>query len=67
MYHKILKKLIYSNKTLIMPDTHDPISARTIERSGFKAVQCSGYSISIAAARTIELIFQEQKNIQITL
>ena len=37
---KELKKLILSKETLVMPDAYDPISARLIERTGFKAVQC---------------------------
>ncbi|MCE5213595.1 MAG: isocitrate lyase/PEP mutase family protein [Methanobacterium sp.] len=45
----ILRKLINSDQTLIMPDAYDPISAKLIENTGFKAVQCSGYSFSIAA------------------
>lgn len=44
-----LKKLINSDKTLIMPDAFNPISAQLIEKAGFKAVQCSGYSFSLAA------------------
>ena len=52
---KQLKELIVSNEPLIMPDAYDPISARLIEKSGFKAVQCSGYSYSIAAAKNNEI------------
>jgi len=32
-----------------MPNAYDPISARMIEKTGFRAVQCSGYSFSIRA------------------
>ena len=32
-----------------MPDAYNPVSAQLIEKSGFKAVQCSGYSFAISA------------------
>ena len=38
----LLRALITSPKTLVMPDAYDPLSARLIESVGFKAVQCSG-------------------------
>ena len=47
---KLLRDLILDKETLIMPNAYDPISARMIEKAGFKAVQCSGYSFSIQAA-----------------
>jgi len=61
-----LKNLIISDDTLIMPDAYDPISARIIEKSGFKAIQCSGYSYSIAAARNQEIDISLEENIQLT-
>ena len=63
---KELKKLLLSKETLIMPDAYDPISAKLIERTGFKAIQCSGYSFSIAAARKKEMDISRLENIQIT-
>jgi 2-methylisocitrate lyase-like PEP mutase family enzyme len=33
----------------VMPDAYDPLSARIIEKLGFKAVQCSGFSMALAA------------------
>ena len=63
---KQLKELIVSNKTLIMPDAYDPISARLIEKSGFKAVQCSGYSYSISAAKNSEIDISRTANVDIT-
>ena len=63
---KELKKLLSSRETLIMPDAYDPISAKIIEKSGFKAVQCSGYSFSIAAARRKEIDISRYENIEIT-
>lgn len=43
-----LRELLAHEKPLIMPDAYDPLSAKLIEKSGFKAVQCSGYSFSIS-------------------
>jgi 2-methylisocitrate lyase-like PEP mutase family enzyme len=63
---KQLKELIVSNETLIMPDAYDPISARLIEKSGFKAVQCSGYSYSIADAKNSEIDISRADNVDIT-
>lgn len=60
---KKLKKLLNSGKTLIMPDAYDPISARLIEKAGFKAVQCSGYSFSIAAGYKKEINMTLDENI----
>jgi len=65
-HSKELKKLLSSGKTLIMPDAYDPISARLIEKSGFKAVQCSGYSFSIAAAKKKEIDISRSENVEIT-
>ena len=50
-----LKELLNSKETLVMPDAYDPLSARIIEQAGFKAVQCSGYSFSLAACRKQEI------------
>ncbi len=63
---KELRKLISSGETFIIPDAYDSISARLIEISGFKAVQCSGYSFSIAAARKKEIDISRPENVQIT-
>lgn len=45
---KILKQLLNSRETLVMPDAYDPISAKIIEYAGFSAIQCSGFSYSIS-------------------
>ncbi len=45
-----LRELIQAKDTLVMPDAFDPVSARIIERLGFKAVQCSGFSMDEIAA-----------------
>ncbi|AEG19222.1 isocitrate lyase/PEP mutase family protein [Methanobacterium paludis] len=63
---KKLKKLIKSGETFVMPDAYDPISARMIENAGFKAVQCSGYSFSIAAACSKEIDISKNENMEIT-
>lgn len=44
-----LRELFGSGQTLVMPDAYDALSAKIIERLGFKAVQCSGFSIALAA------------------
>jgi 2-methylisocitrate lyase-like PEP mutase family enzyme len=49
-----------------MPDAYDPISARLIEKAGFKAVQCSGYSFSIAAGYKREIDVTLDENIEFT-
>ena len=58
-----LKKLIKSDKTLIMPDAFNPISAQLIEKAGFKAVQCSGYSFSLAAGYEREIDVSLEENL----
>jgi 2-methylisocitrate lyase-like PEP mutase family enzyme len=63
---KNLKELLNSEETLIMPDAYDPVSARLVEMAGFKAVQCSGYSFSIAAVRPKEIDISRNENLEIT-
>ncbi len=63
---KMLKDLLNSNETLIMPDAYDPISAKLIENAGFKAVQCSGYSFSIQACYKREMDVTLNENIEWT-
>ncbi len=63
---KKLKELLNSEETLIMPDAYDPVSARLVEMAGFKAVQCSGYSFSIAAVRPKEIDISRDENLEIT-
>ena len=63
---KKLKELLNSEETLIIPDAYDPVSARLVEMAGFKAVQCSGYSFSIAAARPKEIDISRNENLEIT-
>ncbi|MGE5604566.1 MAG: isocitrate lyase/PEP mutase family protein [Bacteroidota bacterium] len=62
----VLKQLLQSDETLIMPDAYDPISARIIEYVGFKAVQCSGYSFSLSRCLRNELDISLIDNLSIT-
>lgn len=61
-----LKELILSDDTLIVPDAYDAISATLIEKSGFQAVQCSGYSISLAQQINNEKELTFENNLHIT-
>ncbi|MBW4256116.1 isocitrate lyase/PEP mutase family protein [Methanobacterium subterraneum] len=63
---KLLRDLILDKETLIMPNAYDPISARMIEKAGFKAVQCSGYSFSIQAAYPRESNITRDDNLKWT-
>lgn len=51
---RLLRELIQARETLVMPDAFDPLSARIIESLGFPAVQCSGFSMALAAMRPTE-------------
>ena len=66
MKSKILKELLNSGETLIVPDAYDSISAKLIENAGFKAVQCSGYSFSISAGYRQEIEVTLDENIELT-
>lgn len=63
---KILKQLLNSGNTLIMPDAYDPISAKIIEYAGFSAIQCSGYSYSISKGYRSEADIDLKTNLSIT-
>lgn len=63
---RILKELINSDETLIMPDAYNPLSAKLIEKAGFKAIQCSGYSFAVAAGYPDEIYVNLDENIQWT-
>lgn len=41
-----LKQLVKERKALVCPGAHDAISAKLIERAGFKALQVSGFGLS---------------------
>lgn len=62
----VLRELLTSGDTLVMPDAYDPLSARIIESLGFKAVQCSGYSFALAACCPSEAEFGFERNLALT-
>ena len=66
MKSKLLREMLLAHETLVMPDAYNPISARIIERAGFKAVQCSGYSFSVAACRKREIDIGLTENLALT-
>jgi len=41
-----LKQMILERQALVCPGAHDAISAKLIERAGFKAIQVSGFGLS---------------------
>jgi len=61
-----LRQLLKSGGTLVMPDAYDPLSARIIEKLGFKAVQCSGYSFALAACWSSEAELGRERNLAVT-
>ncbi|MBL4931753.1 isocitrate lyase/PEP mutase family protein [Clostridium paridis] len=63
---RVLKELLNSGKTIIMPDAYDGISAKIIEYAGFPAVQCSGYSFSISKGYMSEDDIDLKRNLKIT-
>lgn len=42
----ILRKLLFERKALLVPGAHDVVSAKLIEKCGFKAIQVSGFGLS---------------------
>jgi len=42
----LLKKMIMERKALIVPGAYDALSAKLIERTGFKAIQVSGFGLA---------------------
>lgn len=61
-----LRELILAPETLVMPDAFDPLSARIIEQLGFPAVQCSGFSMALAAMQPIEADLGLEANLKAT-
>jgi len=61
-----LRELILAPETLVMPDAFDPLSARIIEQLGFPAVQCSGFSMALAAMRPTETDLGLEANLKAT-
>lgn len=60
-----LRELLASGETVVMPDAYDPLSARTIEKLGFPAVQCSGFSIALSECEP-EPTFGFERNLAAT-
>ncbi len=65
-YCQILRALLKSERPLVMPDAYDALSARLIENAGFKAVQCSGYSMALATGCKSEDDLSFERNLQLT-
>lgn len=61
-----LRALLKSEHPLVMPDAYDALSARLIQNAGFKAVQCSGYSMALAVGCKNEDELSLERNLQIT-
>jgi len=61
-----LRGLIRAEETLVMPDAFDPLSARIIERLGFKGVQCSGFSMAAAAVLPAEADLGREANLNLS-
>jgi len=63
---QILRSLLKTEQPLVMPDAYDALSARLIEMAGFKAVQCSGFSMALASHAIPEPMLGFERNIEIT-
>jgi len=63
---QILRELLKSEHPLVMPDAYDGLSARLIQMVGFKAVQCSGFSIGLASRAVPEQTVDLDKNLDTT-
>ena len=61
-----LRDLLRTQRPLIMPDAYDGLSARLIEMIGFKAVQCSGFSMALASRAIPEARLGLEDNLKIT-
>jgi 2-methylisocitrate lyase-like PEP mutase family enzyme len=61
-----LQQLIHSGETLVAPDAYDAVSARLIRQAGYKAVQCSGYSISVSKGYSDERFVSLDENLERT-
>jgi len=61
-----LRAALAANQPLIMPDAYDALSAKMIERAGFDAVQCSGFSMALAGSCKPEDTLTRQDNLVIT-
>ena len=55
----LLQKYILEPEILVMPGAHDVLSARIIEKAGFKALAVGGYSATYALAKTVSALMAE--------
>ncbi len=63
---QVLRQLIKVEHPLIMPDAYDGLSARLIQMAGFKAVQCSGFSMGLASQAAPEHKVDLNRNLATT-
>ena len=63
---QVLRELLKNERPLVMPDAYDGLSARLIQLAGFKAVQCSGFSMGLASQAAPEQDVDLQRNLAIT-
>ncbi len=61
-----LRQLLNSERPLVMPDAYDALSAKLIQLAGFKAVQCSGFSMGLAALAAQEQEVDLNRNLETT-
>lgn len=61
-----LRHLLANERPLVMPDAYDAMSARLIALAGFKAVQCSGFSMALAARAEPETKLGLERNVALT-
>ena len=63
---KRLRRLLELERPLVMPDAYDGMSARLIALAGFKAVQCSDFSMALTSRAVPEAKLGLEKNLEIT-
>ena len=63
---QILQQLLKVECPLVMPDAYDGLSARLIQMAGFKAVQCSGFSMGLASRAAPEQAVDLKRNLDTT-
>lgn len=63
---QVLHELLKVERPLVMPDAYDGLSARLIQMAGFKAVQCSGFSMGLASQAAPEQDVDLARNLATT-
>lgn len=61
----VLRKLLNERQALVVPGAHDAISAKLVEKTGFKAVQVSGFGLAgslLGLPDMAFLSFEEMRN-----